>query len=485
MENGGNGERMAQISMKSKLILALSAIMLVAVAAISVANYMLSRDAVRRELLTSSLPLTRDNIYSELHKALMEPISLSSLMAHDTFLLDWTLDGEHDSEKARKYLAEVRGKYGFMTSFFVSDKSGNYYCPEGVLKRISRMDLHDVWYYEFVARQVEYDLDVDTSEAENGVMGLFINYKVRGYDGELLGVAGVGLRLDWVAGILRSFEEKYDRRVYLCDLFGLVQVHTDTALVERADIRKMPGIRDISRDVLAIRDAPASFQYEVDGRTVLLSVRYIPEFDWLLLVEQEESLALAPARRSAALTVVTGLAAWMVIILVTAAAVNHYQGRLERMAVTDHLTGAANRREFEARFVHALSRNDRSGSPFSVLLFDLDDFKRVNDVKGHLEGDRVLQAVAAAMRACIRPDDLLARWGGDEFIVLAWGRGREMLPMAERVLEGIQGRAGITSSCGVAEFRPGESLDSLTARVDKGVYRAKAEGGAQVALVED
>lgn len=468
------------LSVKTKLIAALSAIMFVAVAAISSVNYMVSRDAVREELLSSSLPLTRDNIFSELHRALMEPLSLSSLMARDTFLLDWTLDGEQDKSKIIKYLSEVRDKYGFLTTFFVSEKTGLYYYPDGVLKRISRMDLHDVWYYEFVARGVEHDLDVDTSEAEGGRLTLFINYKVRSYDGELLGVAGIGLRLDWVTDILASFEKKYGRRVSLVDAFGTVQVHSDLSLVETANIRAMPGISSVASKVLALRDEPDSFQYPLNGTTILLSARYLPEFDWVLLVEQDEARALESVRHILVLTLAGGFAAWLVIIAVTTLAVNHFQGRLEVMAITDPLTGAANRREFERRFGRAVSRQSRFGDVFCVVLIDLDRFKIVNDTKGHLEGDRVLVAVADAIRATIRPDDMLARWGGDEFIVLARGSAQECSSLASRIRSAMRDASGVDASCGVARHMPGEDLDATTARADKAVYRAKAAGGGCV-----
>lgn len=468
------------LSVKTKLILALSVIMLVAVAVISSVNYVVSRDAVRKELLTSSLPLTRDNIFSELHRTLMQPLSLSSLMASDTFLIDWSIEGEQDKTKIQKYLAEVRDKYGYLTAFFVSEGTGNYYHPDGVLKRISRMDLHDVWYYEFVARGVEYDLDVDTSEVADGALTLFINYKVRGYDGELLGVAGIGIRLDWVMGILSSFEEKYGRRVSLVDRFGTVQVHSDEQLVETANIKAMPGIKRVADKVLGLRDEPDSFQYQLDGGMILLSARYIPEFDWLLLVEQDEARALKSVRRILLVTLAGGFIAWLVIIGVTTMAVNYFQGRLEIMAVTDPLTGVANRREFEARFDRAASRQSRFGEVFCVLLFDLDRFKQVNDTKGHLEGDRVLVAVSGAIRDTIRPDDLLARWGGDEFIVLARGEAEECVSLAHRIRMTLHENAGVDASCGVARHLPGEDLDATTARADKAVYRAKAAGGGCV-----
>lgn len=478
------------LSVKSKLVLALSAIMLVAVVGISVVNYQVSRESIREELLTSGLPLTRDNIYSELHRELMRPIFLSSLMARDTFVRDWVLNGERDLAKISKYLLEIKERYGFFTSFFVSDETLNYYTHDGILKRISRMNLHDVWFYEFVARGVEYDLDVDTNEAGDGELTIFINYRVEDYDGSLLGVAGVGLNLDWVAGVLHSFREKYGRRVYLVDPFGTIQVHSDRSLIDCASIHEMPGISSIAPAILALGDEPTTFEYDIEDRHILLSVRYIPEFNWYLLVEQDEQAALSSARRNFIHTLLLGGVAWLVIISVSAIAVNHYQNRLERMAVTDPLTGAANRRELVIRFDRAVSRYQRGGGAFSIIVMDLDGFKMINDELGHLQGDHVLAGMTLGVRGMLRPDDLLARWGGDEFVVLARGGLGEVAALAERIrqsvaaltFEGLSREGAVTVSCGVAEYREGDSLDSLTGRADSAVYRAKACGRNQVAL---
>jgi len=477
-------------TIKSKLILALSAIMFVAVAGISLVNYEITRDSIRDELLTSGLPLTRDNIYSELHRELMRPIFVSSLMSRDTFLRDWSLGGEKDQDKIKKYLSEIRDRYGFFTSFYVSDESRKYYVPDGVLKRISRMNLHDVWYYEFVARGVEYDLDVDTNEAADSALTIFINYRVEDYAGSLLGVAGVGLKMDWVAGLLQSFREKYGRRVYLVDPFGSIQVHSDKRLVGKGSIHQMEGIKDIAEKILDVHDEPASFEYDAGGQHVLLSVRYIPEFNWVLLVEQDEQEALGTARMNMVRTVAIGVVAWLVIIGITAVAVNHYQSRLESMAVTDPLTGASNRRELEGRFDRAVSRHRRGRGIFSLVLLDLDGFKSVNDQSGHLQGDEILAGVVHEVRGTLRPDDLLARWGGDEFVILAQGDLGEVAVLADRARkavadaalsgEGAEGK--VTVSCGVAEYREGDSLDTLTARADAAVYRAKALGRNRVEL---
>lgn len=479
---------MSRLSVKAKLVSALSVILLVAFVATSVVNYRVSRDAVREELLTTGLPLTRDTIHSELRAELMRPLFVSSLMGTDTFLRDWALDGERDTQSVRKYLEEIRNRYGFFTAFFVSEGTRSYYYHGGRLKTISRMDLHDVWYYEFVGGGREFALDVDSNQAAGGTLTLFINHRVEDYRGYLLGVAGVGLNLEEFARIIQGFQSKYHRRITLVDEFGTVQLGPDAARMGKDNIRTMPGISAVAREVLALRGEPANFEYVGPEGTVLLAARHLDDIGWTLLVEQDEASALAVARGNLVRTLVVGVAAWAVILALSVVTVNYFQRRLVHMAATDQLTGAANRWEFEGRFGLAVSRHARHGEPFSLILFDLDHFKAVNDCLGHLEGDRVLQGVAALIRGIIRPSDLLARWGGDEFMVLAEGGLAEGLAMAERIRQAVAGASftgqaecrAVTVSCGVAEYQPGETLDSLTRRADQGAYAAKEHGRDRV-----
>ncbi len=161
--------------------------------------------------------------------------------------------------------------------------------------------------------------------------------------------------------------------------------------------------------------------------------------------------------------------------------------RLERLAAVDPLTDAYNRRFGMARLQEEYSRAVRAEGPLGVLMLDLDHFKAVNDVYGHLVGDRVLRAVARACRRVIREGDVLVRYGGEEFLVLLPGAGAEDLAqIGERirravaetsVVEGDQ-RIGVTVSLGGTIYRDSgvSSAEQLVAQADEALYEAKAAG---------
>lgn len=161
---------------------------------------------------------------------------------------------------------------------------------------------------------------------------------------------------------------------------------------------------------------------------------------------------------------------------------------LERLATTDTLTGVWNRRHFEQAVAAEIQRVGRYDEPLSLILFDIDHFKAINDTHGHLVGDQVLIALSHRVRDHLRGVDLLARWGGEEFVVmLPHCDGAQAQRLAEklRVLIAAQpfpmaGR--VTSSFGVVEFRPPESADAWLNRADDALYQAKGAGRNRVWL---
>jgi diguanylate cyclase (GGDEF)-like protein len=165
---------------------------------------------------------------------------------------------------------------------------------------------------------------------------------------------------------------------------------------------------------------------------------------------------------------------------------------VRRQAVTDELTDLANRRRFMEALQQDVARSDRFAAPLSLVLFDLDHFKEINDRCGHQTGDDVLRSAAAVIRARVRETDLAARVGGEEFAVIVPGTelsGAALLAenlrrdLAEQV-EVADLRGTVTASFGVAAHRSGESAELLIGAADRALYRAKAEGRNRVCLEE-
>lgn len=161
---------------------------------------------------------------------------------------------------------------------------------------------------------------------------------------------------------------------------------------------------------------------------------------------------------------------------------------VQRLATHDELTGLSNRRYMQQRLAQEQYRFQRRGHPFSVVIIDLDYFKRINDTEGHAFGDQVLQAFAAEAVATLRTSDLIARWGGEEFLVLLPDtRGPQALASIQRLLSRMSALphgAGppLTFSAGVTEYRWNEAAADAVARADREMYAAKQSGRNTVRL---
>lgn len=160
--------------------------------------------------------------------------------------------------------------------------------------------------------------------------------------------------------------------------------------------------------------------------------------------------------------------------------------KIHLLATTDSLTGIANRREFVRALESEVDRVKRYGVPLSLVMYDLDFFKRVNDTYGHNVGDSVLQAVTGLVKNHIRASDVVARWGGEEFMVLmpqsdlrAASEAAEKLRLAVASCR-FNHVGELTASFGVTAFAQQDDLNSLLKRADDALYKAKEQGRNRV-----
>lgn len=158
------------------------------------------------------------------------------------------------------------------------------------------------------------------------------------------------------------------------------------------------------------------------------------------------------------------------------------EDRLKKAASTDHLTGVANRSQCNQWLKSAIERARSSDFSISLIMFDIDNFKHVNDTFGHNAGDDVLVRISQIVRSVVRNSDMFARWGGEEFLILQVQTAFEdTISLAERIRHEIEkssftdiGR--ITVSLGVAQYQDQENTESLVKKADDAMYQAKKEG---------
>ncbi len=257
------------------------------------------------------------------------------------------------------------------------------------------------------------------------------------------------------------------------------------------------ALRDGALDRMVLTDQQVSTSLRTVWQTGKPHVRTDGPLDVFVLSAPAEAMAWHPVvvdgRTQAVLTVawrdradvrpdaVREVGDALAVEMAAALAGERLRRQLQDMAARDPLTGLSNRRDLALRFSQLTERAAESGSPVTVVILDLDLFKRFNDTHGHLAGDDLLRTFAGRIRATIRRDDLAGRWGGEEFVLVLDGCP---VDKAEEILHAV--RTGVprgqTCSIGYTQWRPGEPLDAVVARADAALYRAKDAGRDRAVL---
>ncbi|MGZ8397658.1 MAG: sensor domain-containing diguanylate cyclase [Gemmatimonadales bacterium] len=376
-----------------------------------------------------------------------------------------------------------------------------------------------------------------------GMGTLLVAVPVQRADGQLLGTLAARLNLRGAKDGLLTFAPGKDGQIYLIGPGGNLIVNSHTTSAELMRLSLKPAILER----LTKREGAVLPYESVSGVEVLGSLKQVPRVGWAVLSEVPVETAYQQVRRFRDLTLaivaglllgVTAIAYRLALLIVRpldrlakgAAEVaegdlavdlpkatgevgdltyvfNHMVGRLrqsrqeldavnetlrerneelERLSASDSLTGLSNRRILTQRLSEELLRAQRQSHSFTVLMLDVDHFKKYNDAHGHPAGDEVLKKVANVLRSCTRAGDCTARYGGEEFAVLLSGKGGDTaLQLAERIRERVAAEefvgGKVTISGGIAEFpHHGSTAEAVISSADEALYEAKREGRNRV-----
>ncbi|MBM5825696.1 MAG: diguanylate cyclase [Cyanobacteria bacterium M_surface_10_m2_119] len=444
-------------------------------------------NAARRQAVDSTLPLTLDALSADLKQQFVRPILFSSAMAANTLLIDWQNAGEKPVEQVLTYLRRVQAQHGATTTFFVSDRTGRYYHPDGVLKTVSPDSPEDSWYYRLRSSAEPYEVNLDRDTADRNRYTVFVNYKLLDSKGRFWGAVGLGRSSNQLADLIRHAEETLGIWVMFVDLQGRILFGEPGGSAGPQRLQEWPGLGAHSQRILS--QPQDSFSYQEEGKEIVVRSRRIPELNWVLVVRTPPRLpegflldSLLQIISIAALTLVLAL---MLVFQVT----GRHHDKLETLAFTDPLSGALNRSAFVGLSRTLVEEAHRGGQPLAVALMDIDHFKRINDQYGHPTGDEVIRQVAAHIRESTRDGDRLFRWGGEEFLLLLPGVNQEQArALMERLGASVAAEVGmavveelrVTLSIGVTLWHRGDTLESVLERAAGALYQAKDGGRNQV-----
>lgn len=259
------------------------------------ANYKASLDNIEQ---VSSL--TSEGIYYQMRTIFAKPVNVSLTMAHDSLLIEHLSDraSREDSRRYEKktmdYLRSYQEKYKYDSVFLVSASTKKYYSFNGLDRTLDKGNPENQWYYDVLKSKSEYTIKVDNDEvkgADNKIT-VFINCKIQDSGGKVIGVVGVGMRVDSLKKILHKYEKESEIGAYFLDDEGIIQISTAYTGYEKTDWFKIRGNEHIRDKILGWKKETSDLdiwtKQSKDGvGKSFISTRYIPELSWHLVIEQK------------------------------------------------------------------------------------------------------------------------------------------------------------------------------------------------------
>lgn len=465
-----------------KIVIVITFLLILLSVSISLINFFVSLNAKQTELETRSLPLSVENIYSEIQSNIIEPNLISSMMAHDTFVTDWLLHEEHSHEKIQQYLASIQQKYGMFLTFLTSEKTQHYYSQKGFVEKLSPEKKDNQWYFRFKNSDKAHEINLDYNDQFSNTMIMFINHKIVDKNNNLLGSTGIGMRMSYIDGILKEFRETYHFTVFFINKDGKV-ILRERKENPLTNIDEIPSLGALRNEIFS--NQKKVMEYTSNGNRFLLNSQYIPELESYLLVQAKLADFTQEVRQTFYINLAFSMLITLIVIFITLATVRRFNRKLAFLAQNDSLTHLKNRRAFNEAFTQYWNLAKRNNSEMCLIFFDVDNFKDINDSYGHHVGDKVLIRISEILNHCLRETDISARWGGEEFII---GLMNTPLDDAKNLSEKLRieieqdavlidlTQQPVTVSLGVTECLKNDSQDLIFHRLDSAMYEAKRTG---------
>lgn len=419
-------------------------------------------------------------VFKLVQNELLRPLYIAETFASSVDFTTNVSSAGFDEQALLDRLGEMAAELD-LVFFVASELARKQYLSDG--RTLDLVEGEVAWYFE--AKERDRDFMADLGQV--GDVHLFFDVKMTGADQEFLGYVGVGKSLQRFLATFDRYKQQFGYDfLFVNDREEIILSSLPELVVTDAYIPTLDSL-DWFETVASGQHYHDSEIIDVDGEDFLVSEFLIEELGWKLLLlvplqsRQDQITRSFFANALVAVFIVLVLASMVLLLTLL------YNRNLEKVTETDLLTGLPNRAFAERRY----EQLQKAAVALCAIVIDLDHFKAINDTHGHDAGDRVLKAAAEIFGKELRDEDILCRWGGEEFAMLIPANSVDSgIAIAERTRQNLEAsvigtldtEVSVTASLGVAFVGSAsdETLESILARADEAMYKAKQSGRNQV-----
>ena len=327
-----------RILLKTNLLI--FAIIILGFMCISIHNYQYNRKIFRHDMEHVAV-LTAEGIYNQIDSIFTKPINISLTMANDNLLKDFLAREDlmaNDTvflKTIKNYLLAYKEKYKYDSVFLVSTKTSRYYHFEGINRILTPDNPENTWYYSFLKAPDEYALNIDNDEAAQNEIVIFINCKIKNRAGAVIGVVGVGFRVDYLQKIFKEYETKFDVKAFLIDDQGMIEISTDETGYRKMDLFKQSDFSALRKEILSEKGKSQYFWYDANGQKGYLVAQYVPNLGWHLVVDNDASVLTEQTRRQFFSGIMVILLIVVPVLFVITYILRNYNARITRLVVEE------------------------------------------------------------------------------------------------------------------------------------------------------
>ncbi len=274
----------SKLTIKTKVVISTIITVSSVIASVGIYSFNSSWDVLLDKTFNNELPAILGEVNNDLNAQLEAPIIASKAMAVSPLFTQYQDDTSE--EYITRYLIDIKNQFNAINTYFVSNKDGKYYIPEGVLRTMSKDNPEDQWFYGILQNEQPYSFNFDT-DSSNGVPTMFVNYEII-VNGKKTGIAGLGLTLESVSKIIKDYKIGDTGLVFLVDNNGIIKIHPNKSMIGK----NISTFNGLDKSLLGRNDTVIK-ESNINGDDKVFGAKKIESLGWTLVAEIPKKEALA------------------------------------------------------------------------------------------------------------------------------------------------------------------------------------------------